>query len=140
MTGVPALAPEPAAPGSRQRFSLTHLEPNTEYQVAVRAVDECLMPSALARSAAITTDRPFAKTPACFVATAAWGSPLAAEVGALRRLRDERLVHSDLGRLLVAVYQAASPPLAAALRDHEPLRASVRRALQPVAKAAFVLP
>ena len=140
MTGVPALAPEPDVPGRRRDFSLTHLEPNTEYQVSIRAIDECLMPSALASSAAITTDRPFTKTPACFVATAAWGSPLAAEVGALRRFRDERLIRSELGRLLVAVYQATSPPLAAALRENAPLRESVRRALDPVARAALALP
>jgi hypothetical protein len=140
MEAVPALAPDPEQPGTRQLFSITHLEPMTQYHVAIRAVDECLMNSSLATASAVTTGRPFTKTPPCFVATAAWGTPLAAEVDALRRLRDRRLMQSDLGRLFVALYQATSPPLAAALRQSEPLRASVRRVLSPVARAALALP
>jgi len=140
MSGVPALAPDPAAPGTRQRFSITQLEPNTEYSVAVRAVDECLMTSALATASVTSGGRPFTTTPPCFVATAAFGGPIEAEVDALRRFRDQRLVRSDLGRLFVALYQGTSPPLAAALRQSEPLRASVRRALLPIARAALAAP
>lgn len=48
----------------------------------------------------------------CFVATAAFGSPLAPEVGVLRAWRDESLAASGLGRALIRVYDAAGPHLA----------------------------
>ena len=48
----------------------------------------------------------------CFVATACYGSPDCPEVLALRRFRDERLLTSALGRLLVDAYYALSPPVA----------------------------
>jgi predicted Zn finger-like uncharacterized protein len=69
----------------------------------------------------------------CFIATAAFGSPFAAEVETLRRYRDEVLAHSTLGRLLVRVYEIVSPPLAAVLSRSARGRATVRCLLRPVA-------
>jgi len=69
----------------------------------------------------------------CFVATAAYGSPMAAEVIALSRFRDNFLLKSALGRSLVKAYYHISPPLAAVIARSHLLRAATRTlVLRPV--------
>ena len=68
----------------------------------------------------------------CFIATAAFGSPLAEEVRTLRRFRDRYLVTHPLGRLFIAFYYKWSPPLAEQVAKSKELRAVVRMALVPV--------
>jgi tetratricopeptide (TPR) repeat protein len=63
----------------------------------------------------------------CFIATAAYGSPVAQEVVALSRFRDEVLLKSTLGRVFVAAYYRASPPLASVIARSDLLRAATRR-------------
>jgi hypothetical protein len=69
----------------------------------------------------------------CFVATAAYGSPLAPQVAVLRSFRDRYLLPYRSGQAVVGLYARLSPPLAAWLRDHDGVRAVVRGALWPVA-------
>jgi len=66
------------------------------------------------------------------MATAAYGFPMAAEVGALRRFRDRIMLPNRPGQLLVAVYYRVSPPLARLIAGHELLRAATRSVLRPV--------
>ena len=68
----------------------------------------------------------------CFVATAAWGSPLEREVGRLRAFRDQRLLPSAFGQLFVAGYYAFGPSLAQVIAPDPRLRALSRRALAPL--------
>lgn len=68
----------------------------------------------------------------CFIATAAYGTPMAEEVRHLRAFRDEVLQTNDAGRWFVTQYYKFSPPLADYLRQHDDLRAVVRAALVPL--------
>jgi subtilisin family serine protease/PKD repeat protein len=76
----------------------------------------------------------------CFIATAAWGSPLEEEVMTLRRFRDRYLLDTATGRAVVDAYYRHSPPLADAIRERPWARAAVRALLRPlVAVASWVI-
>jgi hypothetical protein len=68
----------------------------------------------------------------CFVATAAWGSPLEPEVSVLRRFRDSVLINSGAGRGFIALYYRWSPFAAHFMERCAPLRGAVRFLLVPV--------
>jgi hypothetical protein len=68
----------------------------------------------------------------CFVATAVYGTPLAAEVRILRRFRDTVLARSYQGQGLIRVYERHGPALASLIADRPALRGLVRYlVLQP---------
>ena len=68
----------------------------------------------------------------CFIATAAFGSPLAEEVDVLRDVRDAHLLDNVLGTAFVDTYYRVSPPIADRVREHPLLAAAVRSALRPI--------
>jgi hypothetical protein len=67
----------------------------------------------------------------CFIATAAFGSPLDPHVRILREFRDTFLLASDAGRRFVEFYYRVSPGIAMQVGASEPLRIAVRIALLP---------
>ncbi len=68
----------------------------------------------------------------CFIATAAYGTPLAGEIDALRALRDRFLLRGALGTAFVDTYYRASPPIARGVAAHPALASVVRYALAAV--------
>jgi hypothetical protein len=67
----------------------------------------------------------------CFIASAAYGTPMAGEIQILRELRDEYLLTNPLGQGLVNVYYRISPPIAEFTTRHPRLKPIVRAGLLP---------
>lgn len=71
----------------------------------------------------------------CFIATAAYGTPAAAEIDVLRQFRDEFLLHNPPGKAFVSIYYEVSPPVAEFISEHAVLRIAVRDGfVDPVVK------
>lgn len=68
----------------------------------------------------------------CFIATAAYGTPLATQIDVLRDVRDSQMLDSTLGSAFVDAYYRLSPPVARLVADHPALAAAVRVALWPL--------
>ena len=68
----------------------------------------------------------------CFIATAAYGSPLAKEVMTLRQFRDRYLITNQLGRQFIEFYYDVSPPIAAVIAKHKWIRSFTQFLLWPV--------
>ncbi len=67
----------------------------------------------------------------CFIATAAYGSPLETQVEILREFRDRFLLNNMLGNTFVRLYHTYSPPIAHFIAGHDIVRALVRIVLLP---------
>jgi len=70
----------------------------------------------------------FSKKQNCFIATAAYGSPMEKHVAMLREFRNKYMAPSPIGRGLVYFYYTVSPPIAHWIAQ-DPARRSVTRAL-----------
>jgi hypothetical protein len=74
----------------------------------------------------------------CFIATAAFGSPLEKEVVMLRQMRDEYLIKSGVGRAFVTFYYRHSPPVAKYVSEHRGVRALARAGLYPIVGVSYI--
>ena len=75
----------------------------------------------------------------CFIATAAFGSPMEKNVVLLKEFRDAYLQTNSLGRQFVEQYYHFSPPAADFISRHENLRLLVRVFLYPLIAFSYVL-
>ena len=74
----------------------------------------------------------------CFIATAAYGSPLAKQVEILRKFRDTYLLPYSVGQKLVTFYYKTGKPLAAYIQSHPWLKHIVRVSLYPIVGLAWL--
>jgi hypothetical protein len=75
----------------------------------------------------------------CFIATAAYGSPMAEQVQMLRSFRDKYLLPCLLGKKLVSLYYTAGKPAAQFIESHPSLKRPVRIILYPMVGLAWLL-
>jgi len=68
----------------------------------------------------------------CFIATAAYGSPLHPHVDILRDFRDKYLLPNKFGRKLVNLYYKYSPFVAHLISEHKPLKVAAQINLMPL--------
>jgi len=81
----------------------------------------------------------FAIATPCFIATAAYGTPMAEEVQILRGVRDEYLLTNPLGHAFVDFYYKVSPPMAEFIAEHPSLKPIVRAGLVPAVAMSTVV-
>jgi len=74
----------------------------------------------------------------CFIATAAYGSPLEPHVKILREFRDTYLLSNSMGQGFVDAYYRYSPPIADFIAKHNALRSVVRVGLMPAVGMSYV--
>ena len=67
----------------------------------------------------------------CFIATAAYGTPLAPEINILRKWRDSTLADSQPGQAFIMIYYKVSPSIAEFIERFETIKALVRFGLKP---------
>ncbi|MGB5218724.1 MAG: CFI-box-CTERM domain-containing protein, partial [Smithella sp.] len=75
----------------------------------------------------------------CFIATAAFGSPLAAQVQILRQFRDKYLLTHAPGRKFVSWYYRNGPVAASWIKDKPLAKVVVQTALYPLIGFSFLL-
>jgi hypothetical protein len=96
-------------------------------------------------STTVAMDKPcaiianFLGTGFCFIATAAYGTPMAEEIQVLREFRDEYMLTNPVGQALVDFYYGASPPIARFITQHPGLKPLVRAGLVPVVALSAVV-
>jgi hypothetical protein len=113
---------------------------STAGTVAVRATS--VVVTTVSGEAAVTvTVPPPTPTPpdrffSCFIATAAFETPMTEEVLVLSRFRDEYLLTNELGRRFVSLYYRHSPALSEYISDREWAKRIVRIVLSPLVRIA----
>jgi alpha-tubulin suppressor-like RCC1 family protein len=80
-----------------------------------------------------------ATTGLCFIATAAYGTPMAEEIEILREFRDQYLLTNSVGRAFIDFYYKVSPPIAEFITRHPSLKPVVRAGLLPIVVMSKVI-
>jgi len=123
-------------------FSSEHLghgyEKNGTYTVRVEVIDSWgnraigTLDVEVTNAPESPTSGSKSKDDLCFIATAAYGSPINTYVNVLREFRDRFLLNPSVGKAFVDLYYTYSPPVAEFIANHETLRVAVRWSLLPV--------
>jgi parallel beta-helix repeat protein len=87
----------------------------------------------------LTGDEFISQFAGCFIATAAYGTPMAEEIEILREFRDEYLLTNPVGKGLVGFYYRVSPPMAEFITEHPSLKPIVRTVLVPAVVMSTVV-
>ena len=88
-------------------------------------------------TASFASDSPGGGGGGCFIATAAYGSPLHPHIDILRDFRDRYLMTNALGRKFVAMYYKYSPFVAERIAKHKILKVVVRIQLLPLVALSY---
>jgi hypothetical protein len=75
----------------------------------------------------------------CCTVTAAYGTPMAGEIGILREFRDEYLLTNPLGKTVADTYYRFSPPIAEFITEHPSLKPIVRAGLTPAVAVSNIV-
>jgi len=130
------VVPTTGLPGSSTDVDFGQLQPRQTYWVGVRAVNGCAVYGPYAVGSFTTTAINFTKLSGCFVATAAFGSPLEPQVESLRRVRDAMRKESAVFAAATDLYYRSGPPAAALISRSDVARAVVRTLLGPIVEVA----
>jgi len=131
LDSIELMVPTDGEAGELVELDVGGLSPQTQYYIGVRARDACDDASPLVVAEVTTTPIHFTTVSPCFVATAAWGSPMAREIRSLRRFRDRHLRTNLPGRAFVALYEQVGPHLADVIRVDAGRRRVAREILAP---------
>jgi len=119
-------------------------EPDEGYQFVNWSGDVGAIADVNAASTTITVDSSysiranFSGGAWCFIATAAYGTPMADEIQILRQFRDRYLLTNPVGKAFVDLYYSTSPPIARFITEHPNLKPIVRTILVPVVTMSTV--
>jgi len=126
-----------ATSGTNHTTEVTGLENGLTYNYYVKCKDESNNINtddyAITFSVANTQNSPSSSGGgSCFIATAAYGTPMSGEVKVLSRFRDKHLLRNYYGKIFVKLYYKYSPKMANYLRQKESLKSIVRIMLKPL--------
>jgi hypothetical protein len=120
-------------------------EASSGYQFASWSGDVDAIADVNAASTTITMDSSYSvradfrqTSSPCCTATAAYGTPIAKEIGVLRQFRDEYLLTNALGKTLAGLYYRISPPIAGFITEHPSLKPIMRAGLVPAVAMSTV--
>jgi hypothetical protein len=85
------------------------------------------------------TVKPAEPVPVCFIATAAYGTPMVDDVQVLREFRDEYMLTNLAGEALVDIYYRVSPPVAEFITLRPGLKPIVRAGLAPAVAMSTIV-
>ena len=130
------MIPVGGSPGTNVQVDFGGMTPSKHYWIGLRAVDVCNRAGQHAVAEVTTTKVDYTQLSGCFVATAAWGSPLQSSVAAMRRVRDRLRSDAPWFAVMSDLYQRSGPPAAALLGRSDAARVLARRLIGPLGMAA----